>query len=124
MASHCTSDSGFVLYNKSHVDHRIDPTTAGLWTSLAAVGGMVRFVAKAMLDDKVHSPSRFCLFLAGNCFVSGFSGLMGALAASEITSDWTARFFVAGIFGYLGIEGLEIVAKMVKAKFAFARDDA
>ncbi len=98
------------------MDQNIDPLTAALWTTLAGMGGIVRFVGQALVKDEKHTLRSFVLLAGANCFVSGFSGLMGALLVSQMTSNPTLNFIAAGIFGYLGIQGLETITRLFKQK--------
>lgn len=93
-----------------------------LWSLMAGLGGVVRFVARTLQNSGQLEFTRqailiYALKLFGNAVISGFCGLMGALAVSTLTADTTWHLVAAGVFGYLGIEGLEFLSQTVKRKF-------
>ncbi len=86
------------------------------WGSLAGVGGAVKFISAALKDPSIMSSPRFFILLGANVFISGFSGLMGALLFATISPDHNLQLIAAGIFGYLGTQGLDIVALTMSKK--------
>src|SRR4051794_30635398 len=80
------------------------------WAFLAGSGGAVKFVSASLKSKTSMSPRRFLLLLGANVFISGFSGLMGALLFSTFSTDHVWQLIASGIFGYLGTQGLDVVA--------------
>src|SRR4051794_33031002 len=78
--------------------------------TLAGMGGAVKFISVALRTKDVMSPQRFLLLLGANVFISGFSGLMGALVFSSLSTDLTAQMVAAGVGGYLGTQLLDVLA--------------
>lgn len=88
------------------------------WGLLAGAGGAVRFVS-VMMRTKGHiSSRRFLVLLVGNVFVSGFSGLIGALAFSTFSSNHIWQMIAAGVFGYGGTQVLDFLALAMQRKVA------
>lgn len=84
-----------------------------LWALLGGTGGAVKvfFTWSKKLPDDLR-PALIFLFL--NIFISGFSGYMGAIFASTISVDHRMHIIFAGIFGYLGVAGLDYLAEKIK----------
>lgn len=87
-----------------------------VWAFLAGLGGAVKFVSASLRDGSYMSPRRFILLLGANVLISGFSGLMGALLLSTITQDHNVHLIAAGMFGYLGTQGLDIIALALRKR--------
>lgn len=87
-----------------------------VWAFLAGMGGAVKFVSASLRESTVMSPRRFLLLLGANVLISGFSGLMGALLLSTITPDHNFHLIAAGMFGYLGTQGLDIIALALRKR--------
>jgi len=86
------------------------------WGVLAGAGGAVKFVSAALKNPTLMSSRRFLVLLAANVFISGFSGLMGALLFATISPDHNLQLIAAGVFGYLGTQGLDIIALTMTKK--------
>lgn len=104
------------------VNDRIDLVRILLWSLLAGTGGVVRFVSKSVQSDDPYNFNRvavaaFLMRLFANACISGFSGLMGALLVSTLTTDATWTYIGAGAMGYLGVEGLDYLSRFVRDKF-------
>ena len=80
------------------------------WGVMAGIGGAVKFVSAALKNNQVMSAKRFMTLLTANVFISGFSGLMGSLVFATFSPDHNLQLIAAGVFGYLGTHGLEIIA--------------
>ncbi|MGE0536632.1 MAG: phage holin family protein [Pirellulales bacterium] len=89
-----------------------------LWGMLAGFGGAVKFVAGVLRSPDIISRRRFACMLGANMAISGFAGLMGALVMSTLTPDNTWQFIAAGIVGYLGTQGLDMIALGVQRKLS------
>ena len=88
-----------------------------IWALLASMGGVARFLSMLLNSDSPPiSVRRISFMLGANVFVSGFSGLMGALMMSIVTPDANWHFVSAGVFGFLGAKGLEIIADKISKK--------
>lgn len=87
------------------------------WLVLAGVGGAVRFVGERMKTSDPKFGSKDLLLLIGNAFISGFSGLLGALLISTLTEDQVYHLIASGVFGYFGTAGIERIGNYVMNKF-------
>ncbi len=94
-----------------------EPTLAQVfyWTLLASVGGAAKYFVSS-LKTPVRDMRHFITLLLINVFISGFSGLMGALVVSTITTDVQWHLIASGIFGYLGTQGLDIIMLLLQKK--------
>jgi len=86
------------------------------WALLAFMGGAAKFVATTLASKEKLTFRRFMVLICGNVFVSGFGGIMGALIFSTISQDPTMQAIAAGVFGYLGTQGLETITTIYKKK--------
>lgn len=87
------------------------------WGFVASIGGVARFLA-GRLEKEAEKLSKgaFCFQLFANVCVSGFSGLMGAMVMSMVTTIEMWHFSAAGIFGFLGVKGLEMLADKINQR--------
>lgn len=84
-----------------------------IWALLGGVGGGV----KVFFQWTKKFPENFkngAAILILNVFISGFSGYMGALFSSLASVDDKVHVVFAGIFGYLGVTGLDWIAEKLK----------
>jgi len=88
--------------------HELDSTTAGFWTLLGAFGGIVKVLVQLLGMPKLPSKGNILWLLLANSFVSGFSGFMGAVLATQITPNDHIHVIAAGISGYLGVAALDM----------------
>jgi len=86
------------------------------WGLLAGMGGAVKFISVTLKNKDRMSPQRFLLLLSANVFISGFSGLMGALVFSTLSPDRTWQLVAAGVGGYLGTQLLDVLALAMSRK--------
>jgi hypothetical protein len=87
------------------------------WALLAAAGGVARFLSTRIAPEaEPITKAKFAFLMIANILVSGFSGLMGALVASAMTEDATWHFVSAGVFGFLGAKGIEILSDKLNSK--------
>ncbi len=98
------------------MDHE-SPSVAQVfnWTVLAGFGGAVKFFVSSLKDPVVNVRRSIAILIINIC-ISGFSGLMGALLTTTLTSDMTWHLISAGIFGYLGTQGLDIITLLLQKK--------
>lgn len=88
-----------------------------LWSVLAACGGIAKFLAGRLdIDAPLLTTRRFLFLIAANIFVSGFSGLMGSLMVSLISPDPTFQAVSAGVFGFMGAKGIEMLSEKINNK--------
>lgn len=92
---------------------KMEVSPDALWVLLGGIGGGV----KVFFQWTKKFPENFkegitVLFL--NVFISGFSGYMGALFASLASTEDRIHVIFAGIFGYLGVTGLDWIAERLK----------
>lgn len=99
------------------MSHKLEVTKVLEWAAIAGIGGVVRFVAERMKSDVSLSRTKYAVLVVSNGFVSGFSGLMGALLISTLTHDHVLHLFAAGMFGYYGTQGVERLAKYMLSRF-------
>jgi hypothetical protein len=86
------------------------------WGVLAGMGGAVKFISASLKNRDALSPRRFLMLLAANVFISGFSGLMGALVFSTLSPDRTWQLVAAGVGGYMGTLLLDSLALTMSRK--------
>ncbi len=91
-----------------------------LWAFLAGAGGAVKFIGGMLRSPENISRRRFVAMLVANMVISGFAGLIGALLMSTVTPDPTWQNIAAGIIGYLGTQGLDLIALGVQRKLSIA----
>lgn len=96
--------------------NEINDTTSLVWTVLGIFGGIARIFGK-WSETPPESFRAGAFVLALNIFISGFSGFMGATIATQITSNDQLHVIFAGVFGYLGVNGLDYLSNWVKDKF-------
>lgn len=90
-------------------------TGSGLgWTLLGAVGGGAKVFVQLLALEKLPSKSKIFWLLTANMFVSGFSGFLGAVLATKMTSDNNLHVVAAGVAGYMGVAALDLFAKWFK----------
>lgn len=87
-----------------------------MWSSLAGIGGAVKYVSTVIRSTEAVSNRRFFLLLAANMFISSFCGLMGMLLAMNMTDSWALHGLTAGGIGYMGTTGLDLVILNMKNK--------
>lgn len=80
------------------------------WVLLAIMGGIARYLDSYL---KSGDSPKFALIIA-HAAISGFSGYMVAQIMLKVQPDWA--LIAAGIGGYLGTQGLDLVAEQVKKR--------
>lgn len=82
------------------------------WVVLAMIGGISRY-----LDGYLKSGTAPKVgLLITHAMVSGFSGYMVAQVMLKFHPDWA--LIAAGIGGYLGTQGLDFLARVMKKKIS------
>lgn len=92
-------------------------TDLAIWATIAGMGGAARFLTQRLAADALPITFGKGVFLfSANCFISGFSGFMGALLMSAVTVEPQWVWAAAGVFGYLGPAGMDILANKISNK--------
>lgn len=87
------------------------------WGIFAGFAGIAKFLSSRMDENAPElSRARFKFLVIANIFVSAFSGIMGALIASSISDSHTFIDACAGVFGFLGARGIEILGDKLSQK--------
>lgn len=84
------------------------------WIIIAMMGGVARYLDSYL---KSGAPPKWGMAL-GHAIVSGFSGYMVAQVAMKFEPDWA--LIAAGIGGYLGTQGLDFLADLLKKRMGGA----
>jgi hypothetical protein len=82
-----------------------------LWVFIAAVGGIARYLDAYLRTGTTPQIG----LLIGHAAVSGFSGYMVAQTVIRFQPDWA--LVAAGVGGYLGTQGLDWAASVLKKRF-------
>lgn len=81
-----------------------------IWVLVAMLGGIARY-----LDSYIRTGDRPRLgLLIAHALVSGFSGYMVAQAVLQFSVNWA--MVAAGVGGYLGTQGLDWLATVLRDK--------
>lgn len=81
-----------------------------IWVLVAMLGGVARY-----LDSYIRTGDRPRLgLLIAHALVSGFSGYMVAQAVIQFSTSWA--MVAAGVGGYLGTQGLDWLATVLRDK--------
>ncbi len=98
--------------------HNLETVTGFVWVLLGALGGASKVIVQ-LLNMK-PLPTKLSIFwlLVANMFVSGFSGFLGAVAASGLTQDDNLHVIAAGIAGYMGVAALDLLSEAYKKRTA------
>lgn len=81
------------------------------WVGLAIFGGVARYLSEYIKDEGKITISS----LLAHGIVSGFSGYMMASVFMIFHPEWA--LIGAGLGGYLGPQGMDIIASIMKNKF-------
>lgn len=92
-------------------------TELTIWASLASAGGLARFLT-IRLDPSAlpMTTGKFIFHMLANIFVSGFAGMMGALVMAQITPEGSLQYAAAGVFGFMGVKGLDVLSDKMTNK--------
>lgn len=88
-----------------------------MWIAFAMVGGVARYLDMYLKTGVIP---RVGMLLA-HAVVSGFSGYTVAQVAIRVHPEWTT--VAAGVGGYLGTQGIDLIATIVKNR-AFPGGDS
>lgn len=94
--------------------HDHDPFLAFIWTALGAFGGVVKVLVQLLSMQTLPPKGNILWLLFANSLVSGFSGFMGAIMATQFTADDNIHVIAAGICGYLGVAALDLISEWFK----------
>ena len=96
--------------------HDFATPTGTEWAALGAFGGVVRVIVTLLKEKQVPPPLKIFWLVVANGLVSGFSGFLGAITMSLITPNDNLHVIAAGIFGWLGVSGLDYLSDVVRKK--------
>lgn len=92
-------------------------TDLTVWATLAGAGGLARFLTIRLDPDaQPMAVGNFFFQMLANIFVSGFAGMMGALVMAQITPEGSLQYAAAGVFGFMGVKGLDILSEKMTNK--------
>ncbi len=87
------------------------------WAILAGSGGLAKFLSTRLDPNApILTRGRFIFMAIANICVSGFSGILGALMMSGVAPDTILVPAAAGVFGFAGIRGLEVMLDKLSNK--------
>jgi len=87
------------------------------WALLGIVGGIARVFGTWLNQDPKPNNGIFFMSVIFNVFISGFTGYLGATLGDLVTQNEQWHIIFAGVFGYMGVNGLEYLSNLVKEKF-------
>lgn len=96
--------------------HNLESIAAIVWTALGAVGGASKVFVQLLAMEKLPTKSDILWLLFANMFVSGFAGFLGAILATNFTTDDNIHVAVAGVAGYMGVAALDLFSLWLKNK--------
>jgi hypothetical protein len=96
--------------------HNFDTFTGFLWAGLGAIGGAAKVFIQLLNMEKLPGLGKVLWLFLANSFVSGFSGFLGAVIMTRITSDDNLHVIAAGIAGYMGVAALDLASVWYKSK--------
>ena len=96
--------------------HEIQTPTEVLWALLGVAGGIARVFGNWLSQEEKPQRGTFIIILIFNIFISGFTGYLGAIVGNLLTGNDQWHVIFAGVFGYLGVNGLEYLSDKVKQK--------
>ena len=102
--------------------HTINTPPQLLWALLGTAGGTARVFSTWLTQDPKPTGKMFAITLILNIFISGFTGYLGAVIGNLITTNDQWHVIFAGVFGYLGVNGLEFLSEIVKNKIQKTTD--
>lgn len=87
------------------------------WVLLAMAGGVARYLDSYLKGSAIPKWG----MMLGHALVSGFSGYMVAQVALKFQPDWA--LICAGVGGYLGTQGLDLLAEVVRRRLGVGHRD-
>ena len=83
---------------------------------VAGLGGAVKYISMVIRTNDNPSRRRFILLLSANIFISSFCGMMGLFLVATFTKSLAWYGLAAGMFGYIGTQGLDIALLSLRKK--------
>lgn len=97
--------------------NKIEYANLAIWSVLAAMGGITRFLTSRLSADAVPLSRQQLLFqLAANGAISWFAGIMAGMLFTAMGLDAHFAYGAAGVFGFMGAEGLKTLAEKYTTK--------
>ena len=81
-----------------------------LWVAIAMAGGIARYLDTYLRTGVFPTVG----MIVANAVVSGFSGYMFAQIVTKVAPEWAV--VAAGVGGYLGTQGIDWVATVIKGR--------
>jgi hypothetical protein len=94
--------------------HEIPPQP--LWAILGATGGAVKVFVQLLGMKDLPTKTKIFWLLFANAFVSGFSGFIGAVFSSQMTTNDNYHVIAAGVAGYMGVAALDLFSEWFNRK--------
>lgn len=86
------------------------------WVALGAIGGATKVFVQ-LLGMKILPPKTHIMWLLfANMFVSGFSGFIGAVIATQMTANDNYHVIAAGVAGYMGVAALDLFSEWFRSR--------
>ncbi len=86
------------------------------WAALGAIGGAAKVFVQLLNMKMLPSKANILWLLFANMFVSGFSGFLGAVLASQMTENANYHVVAAGVAGYMGVAALDLFSDWFKSR--------
>jgi len=96
--------------------HNYESIAGLIWAALGSAGGAAKVFTQLLAMEKLPTKTTIFWLLAANMFVSGFAGFLGAVMATNFTTDNNIHVAVAGIAGYMGVAALDFFSLWLKNK--------
>lgn len=94
--------------------HNLDNLSGLAWALLGSAGGIAKVFSQLLTMQTLPKKATIFWLFAANMFVSGFAGFLGAVLATNFTTDDNIHVAVAGIAGYMGVAALDFFTLWLK----------